>query len=84
MSLRLSLAATRAYDALKTRPGASPRESDARDTDLLASVSDRIKELSSSYRINGQIGPGGALYVFWTELDREIRAGAFDDLIDRL
>lgn len=84
MSLRISLAARRTYDALKCRPGASPRESDARDTDALAAVHARIGELVGSYRINGQTGRGGAIFVFWTELDREVRAGTFDDLLDRL
>lgn len=84
MSIRVSLAARRTYDALKHRPGASPRESDARDLDALSAVHTRIGELVGAYRINGQSGPGGAIYVFWTELDREIRAGAFDDLLDRL
>ena len=84
MSIRVSLAARRTYDALKRRPGAFPRESDARDTDALEAVYARIGELVGAYRINGQTGPGGATYVFWTELDREIAGGAFDDLLDRL
>lgn len=84
MSLRLSAAAVRAYDVLKTRPGASPRKSDARDAGALEAISVRLRELIDAYRINGQDGPGGATYVFWTEVNRELASGAFDDLMDRL
>ena len=84
MSLRLSSAAIRAYDALKNRPNATPRESDARDMGVLGAITDRLNELISSYRISGTSGSGGATYVFWTEVLREINAGTFDDLLDRL
>ena len=81
MSLRINLAATRAYDRLKQRPGAVPRLSDARDLRALEAVAARIRQLAGEYRINGDIGPGGQMYVFWTEIDREIQKGAFDDLL---
>jgi hypothetical protein len=84
VSLRLSTAAVRAYDSLKSRPGATPRRSDARDPRVLEAVSGRLRELVGSYKINGQDGPGGSLYVFWSEVSREIDAGSFDDLLDRL
>jgi hypothetical protein len=84
VSLRLSSAAVRTYDALKSRPGATPRKSDARDARVLGAVTDRLNELISSYRITGTHGSGGATYVFWTEVQREVNAGAFDDLLDGL
>jgi hypothetical protein len=84
MSLRLSAAAVRTYDALKTRPGASFRRSDARDPAAVNAVAVRLRELIAVYRIGGHDGPGGATYVFWSEIVREIDAGAFDDLLDRL
>lgn len=84
MSLRLNAAAVRAYDVLKTRPGASPRKSDARDASALEAISGRLLELIDTYRIHGQAGPGGATYVFWTEVSGQLQSGAFDDLMDRL
>ncbi|MES2464385.1 MAG: hypothetical protein V4671_27810 [Armatimonadota bacterium] len=84
MSLRLSLAATRTYDMLKSRPRATPRRSDARDLATLDAVSVRLRQLAAEYRINGEEGAGGALYVFWTEIQQEIDRGAFDDLLDNL
>jgi hypothetical protein len=84
MSLRLPAAAIRAYDALKSRPGASVRRSDARDPAAVNAVAVRLRELIASYRIGGHDGPGGATYVFWSEIAREIETGAFDDLLDRL
>jgi len=84
MSLRLNAAAVRVYDALKSRPGANPRTSDARDTEALGAIQGRLRELVSSYRIGGHDGPAGAVYVFWTEILREVNNGAFDDLLDRL
>jgi hypothetical protein len=83
MSLLLSAAAIRAYDTLKRRPGARVRHSDARDAAQLAAVTRRIHELIEAYRITGNAGTGGGTYVFWTEILREIEAGAFDDLLDR-
>jgi hypothetical protein len=84
MSLRLNLAATRTYDMLKSRPGATRRRSDARDLATLDAVTVRLRQLASEYRINGEEGAGGALYVFWTEVQHEIDRGAFDDLLDNL
>ena len=84
MSLRVSLAAVRTYDALKRRPGATPRQSDARDMGLIKDVERRITQFAHEYQINGQEGMGGSLYVFWSEVEREINAGRFDDLLDRL
>jgi hypothetical protein len=84
VSLRLSTAAIRTYDALKSRPNATPRKSDARDARVLSAVTERLHELIGSYRISGEKGSGGATYVFWTEVLREIDAGTFDDLLDRL
>ena len=84
MSLRVSLAAVRAYDALKRRPGASPRDSDARDIGLVTDVERRLTQYVHEYQLTGQQGMGGALYVFWFEVEREITAGRFDDLIPRL
>ena len=84
MSLRLNVAATRAYDHLKTRPGAPFRRSDARDPAALDAITGRIRQLVAEYRVNGQSGSHGGVYVFWTEIHREIEAGGFDDLLDRL
>ena len=83
MSLRVSLAAIRTYDALKRRPGARPRQSDARDMSLLQTVERRLNQFVDEYQINGQ-RENGIIYVFWTEVEREILAGRFDDLMDRL
>lgn len=83
MSMRLPTATVRTYDALKSRPGANPRDSDARDAGLLGSVEERLRQLIGEYRIGGQYA-NGVLYVFWGEIEREIKAGAFDDLIWRL
>jgi hypothetical protein len=84
MSLRLSAAAIRTYDALKARPNARPRKSDARDKDALEAIHGRLGELISSYRLGGHPGPGGQTYVFWTEVLAHIQSGVFDDLLDRL
>jgi len=84
MSLRVSLAAVRTYDALKRRPGASPRDSDARDFALIKDVENRLTQYVNEYQLTGQAGMGGALYVFWFEVEREIAAGRFDDLVPRL
>jgi hypothetical protein len=81
--MRLPTATVRTYDALKSRPGANPRDSDARDAGLLRLVEERLRQLIGEYRIGGQY-VGGAVYVFWGEVEREIRDGAFDDLIPRL
>ena len=83
MSLRLNVAAVRTYDQLKHRPGARPRRSDARDADALAAVERRLRELVAGYRVNGH-DERGALYVFWTEVEKEVSAGAFDDLLPLL
>jgi hypothetical protein len=84
MSLRVSAAAISAYDALKRRPGAPVRRSDARRPEAVEAIHRRLGELIESYRVGGHPGPGGATYVFWTEVSREISAGAFDDLLDSL
>lgn len=84
MSLRVSLAAVRTYDALKRRPGASPRESDARDFAVIGEVENRLTRFVNEYELTGQTGMGGALYVFWFEVERKINAGRFDDLVPRL
>ena len=84
MSMRLSAAAISAYDALKRRPGAPARKSDARDMVALSAIQRRLRELLDNYRIGGHIGAGREPYVFWSEIQREIGAGAFDDLLDRL
>jgi hypothetical protein len=81
--MRLPVATIRTYDALKARPGANPRHSDARDAGLLRSVEERLRQLVGEYRIGGQES-GGAVYVFWSEVEQEIKAGAFDDLLPRL
>lgn len=84
MSLRLSDAAIGTYDALKRRPGAPVRRSDSRQMDALAAIHVRLRELIEAYRIGGHPGVGGEVYVFWTEIARELNAGAFDDLLDRV
>ncbi len=84
MSLIISLAATRAYDAMKGRPGARPRHSDAHDPAVLRAVIERIQQLIGDYRLNAHRAPNGNTYVFWVEISREIELGAFDDLLDRL
>jgi hypothetical protein len=83
MSILLPHAALRVYDALKDRPGARPRDSDARDAALVAAVQARMSELIGAYRLSVQ-QERGRLFVFWTELDRLLAEGAFDDLIERL
>jgi hypothetical protein len=83
MSLVVSAAAIRAYDTLKRRPGARVRRSDARDAAQVAAVTRRLNELIQTYRIAGNEGAGGGIYVFWTEVLREIEGGAFDDLLDQ-
>ena len=83
MSLRLSDAAVRAYDFLKQRTGAPRRRSDARHGETLAALTRRLEELIAAYRISEQREMGAA-YVFWTEVQSQIEAGAFDDLMDHL
>lgn len=83
MSLLISSAAIRAYDALKQRPGARPRYSDARDAAVLAAIRLRMNELISSYRLIAN-EERGHTYVFWSELTQRIDEGLFDDLLDRL
>lgn len=83
MSLRLSDAAVRTYDFLKQRTGAPRRRSDARDGQALAALTLRLEEMIADYRLSGQ-REAGATYVFWTEVQSRIEAGAFDDLTDRL
>lgn len=83
MSVKLSVAALRTYDALKDRPGARPRRSDARDAAVIAAVSARLSELVSEYKLGIHEGVGGS-YVFWSEVNARIQEGAFDDLLGRL
>ena len=77
MSLKVSAAAVRAYDALRSRPG-------ARDPKGVAAVETRLRELIQNGCVGGHDGQSGALYVFWSEIDARVREGAFDDLLDRL
>ena len=84
MSMLLSAAAPRVYDALKRRPGARPRASDARDAATLEAVHGRLRELIGSYRLGAHTPANGRTYVFWPEIGALIDAGAFDDLLDRL
>jgi hypothetical protein len=77
------VAALRTYDALKERPGARPRRSDARDTEVVAAVRTRLAELIGEYRLGVHSGVGGS-YVFWSEVSQRIQEGAFDDLLPRL
>lgn len=83
MSLLISHASLRVYDALKSRPGARPRNSDARDIPLVSAIMTRMSELIGAYRLSTQ-QDRGHVYVFWTELDRLVNEGAFDDLLERL
>jgi len=84
MSMRLSSAAANVYDALKRRPGAPVRRSDARRPEGMDAIQRRLRELVDAYRIGGHPGPAGATYVFWSEIQTQISAGAFDDLLDAL
>ena len=84
MSLKLSVAARRTYDALKDRPGARPRESDARDPEVLAQIQARLGQLVSEYRIGVYRTPSRVAYVFWTEVSTQIEQGVFDDLLTGL
>lgn len=83
MSLRLSAAAVRTYDALKRRPRAVPRRSDARDAGAIEAIDRRLRELILAYRIGEHRNETG-VYVFWSEIEARIGEGAFDDLLDRL
>jgi hypothetical protein len=83
MSVIVSTAALRAYDLLLTRPGASKRTSGARDMVGVNLVKERVHQLINEYHITVQTERGNS-YVFWVEIEREIRAGAFDDLLERL
>ena len=84
MSLRLSTAAIRTYDALKAHPRASPRRSDARDAAVLEAIHTRIRELTTTYLIGSHLSAQGGMYVFWTEIEAQVRRGAFDDLLPLL
>ncbi len=83
MSLIVSHAAIRAYEALKQRPGARPRNSDARDMAVVGAIRVRMDELINSYRLTANYERGHT-YVFWSELTQRIDEGLFDDLLDRL
>ena len=80
MSLRLSVAAVRTYDTLKSRPGGDPRRSGARDARAIEALDVRLKELVAAFRVNGH-QERGSTYVFWSDISREIEAGSFDDLL---
>jgi hypothetical protein len=82
MSVIVSTASLRAYDLLLTRPGATKRTSGARDMVGVNIVKERLHQLIGEYRITVQTERGNH-YVFWVEIEREIRAGTFDDLLDR-
>ncbi|GAB4466204.1 MAG: hypothetical protein OHK0029_37350 [Armatimonadaceae bacterium] len=83
MSLLLPTAALRVYDALKLRPGANPRQSDARDAALLDTIATRLNELIDTYRVTANEEFGNT-YVFWAEIAGLVNEGVFDDLLDRL
>lgn len=83
MSIIISSAAIRAYDALKQRPGARPRYSDARDMAVVAAIRVRMEELVGTYRLTANYERGHT-FVFWSELTQRIDEGLFDDLLDRL
>ena len=84
MSLLLDVAAQRTYDALKMRPGARSRYSDARDASLLRAITARIYQLIDAYQITEHRSPNGRVYVFWAEIAVEVDKGAFDDMLDQL
>ena len=84
MSVKLSVAARRTYDALKERPGARPRASDARDPDVLAEILSRLSQLIGEYRLNVYRSPAGTAFVFWHEIAEKVNEGAFDDLLTGL
>ena len=84
MSIPLTVAARRAYDALKERPGATLRVSDARDAATLAAISARLGELIGDYRLGVHRAPSGAPYIFWSEVSARIAEGALDDLLGGL
>lgn len=83
MSIIISSAAIRAYEALKQRPGARPRYSDARDMTVVAAIRARMEDLINTYRLTANYERGNT-YVFWAELTQRIDEGLFDDLLDRL
>ena len=56
MSLKVSAAAVRAYDTLRSRPG-------ARDPAGVAAIESRLRELIQTGRVGGHDGQGGALFV---------------------
>lgn len=84
MSMRLALASVRVHDELRHRPGASPRDSPARDKVLLAAVEQRLRELIGDGRLTAQVGYAGQPFVFWSEITRLLGEGVFDDLLMEL
>ena len=84
MSMRIKLASVRVYDRLKERPGASSRQSGARDRDLLKDLEQRLRELISDGRLNANWDQNGQVYVFMSDIDALMRAGLLDELIYRL
>ena len=81
MSLKIATAAVRTYDLLKESPRYVPRRSDARDPVVLEAIHGRIRELIVSYQITSQIGQHGQTFIFFSEIEPLVRAGAFDDLL---
>ena len=84
MSVRLAAAAIDTYDALKRRPGVPVRRSDAHRADSLEAVHRRLRELIDTCRLGSHTGADGMTYVFWSEIQRLMEAGAFNDLLDLL
>jgi hypothetical protein len=84
MSVKVSAAAILAYDAVKARARSRGPRSGARDPAGIRLVEERLREWIGSGRLGGHDGQGGALYVFWTEVDALVSTGALDDLLDRL
>jgi hypothetical protein len=81
MSLKIATAALRTYDLLKESPRATPRSSDARDPMVLEEIHRRLRELIMTYKITSQIGQHGQTFIFFSEVEPLVRAGAFDDLL---
>ena len=51
-----------------------------RDARAIEALDVRLKELVAAFRVNGH-QERGSTYVFWSDISREIEAGAFDDLL---
>ena len=81
MSMKIATAALRTYDLLKESPRATPRRSDARDPVVLEEIHRRLRELIMTYKITSQLGQHGQTFIFFSEVEPLVRAGAFDDLL---